>query len=515
MGKGKEAGTIGIIGGGVAGLIAGCYARMNGYETDIFESHSLPGGLCTSWKKGDDYTIDGCIQWLVGTAPHSGFHKGWMELGALQGRTIIDHEDFLTFEDANGRRLHLYSDVDRLESHLLDFSPEDSSLIKAMCVDIRLLAKIDAKKWEWKDLLLVPLHLWNLSTAFLIKTPSFARKFKDPFLREVFDLSGMERFPVGILFLTLAWHHNRNGGYPIGGSLAFAKAIEERYRNLGGRIHYLSKVEKILERERRAVGVKLHDGREYYFDRVLSAADGHLVFEHLLGGRYNHEKLYRRFLELEPFKSMVMVNFGVRRDFSQEPHFLNIPLKEPLIVAGEFQERIAIRHYAYDPTLAPAGRTIVQVGFAGGYDYWKKLHEDRVLYDAEKHALAQKVLALLEERYPGITSQVEMTDVATPVTFERYTHNWRGSIEGWLPDLKSMVSPLPKTLKDLKGLYFAGQWVMPGGGLPTCLMTGKGIIQKICKEDGRTFTTSLPPEAPTKGALVKVLTQEEKVLVTR
>jgi phytoene dehydrogenase-like protein len=33
-----------IIGGGIAGLATGCYARMNGYDIKIFEMHNLPGG---------------------------------------------------------------------------------------------------------------------------------------------------------------------------------------------------------------------------------------------------------------------------------------------------------------------------------------------------------------------------------------------------------------------------------------------------------------------------------------
>lgn len=55
-----------VIGAGIAGLPAGCYGQMNGYATEIFELHTLPGGLCTSWKR-KGYTFDGCIQWLVGT----------------------------------------------------------------------------------------------------------------------------------------------------------------------------------------------------------------------------------------------------------------------------------------------------------------------------------------------------------------------------------------------------------------------------------------------------------------
>jgi phytoene dehydrogenase-like protein len=40
-----------IIGAGIAGLSAGCYLQMNGYDTEIFELHNIPGGLCTGWKR--------------------------------------------------------------------------------------------------------------------------------------------------------------------------------------------------------------------------------------------------------------------------------------------------------------------------------------------------------------------------------------------------------------------------------------------------------------------------------
>jgi len=58
--------TIIIIGAGMAGLSAGCYAQMNSYKTRIFEMHDKPGGLCTSWTR-NGYTFDGCIEWLLGS----------------------------------------------------------------------------------------------------------------------------------------------------------------------------------------------------------------------------------------------------------------------------------------------------------------------------------------------------------------------------------------------------------------------------------------------------------------
>ena len=59
---------IGIIGAGMAGLSAGCYLQMNGYDTEIFEASNSPGGLVTAWKR-KGYAIDGCIHGLVGSSP--------------------------------------------------------------------------------------------------------------------------------------------------------------------------------------------------------------------------------------------------------------------------------------------------------------------------------------------------------------------------------------------------------------------------------------------------------------
>ena len=56
-----------IIGAGIAGLSSGCYALMNGYKTTIFEMHTVPGGLCTAWKR-KGYTFDISMHMLTGSA---------------------------------------------------------------------------------------------------------------------------------------------------------------------------------------------------------------------------------------------------------------------------------------------------------------------------------------------------------------------------------------------------------------------------------------------------------------
>jgi len=86
-----------------------------------------------------------------------------------------------------------------------------------------------------------------------------------------------------------------------------------------------------------------------------------------------------------------------------------------------------------------------------------------------------------------------MTDIATPVTFERYTGNWKGSFEGWLitpSNSEVVMKPLSQTLAGLGNFYLCGQWVEPGGGLPTGVISAQRLLKKICKEDKRKFRTT-------------------------
>jgi phytoene dehydrogenase-like protein len=91
-------------------------------------------------------------------------------------------------------------------------------------------------------------------------------------------------------------------------------------------------------------------------------------------------------------------------------------------------------------------------------------------------------LGILENIFPGIRDDVEVADVATPVTWERYTGNWQGSYEGWIPTVKTFGTTLPKKLPGLRNFYMTGQWVFPGGGVPMCMAQGKNLIREIAKE---------------------------------
>lgn len=117
-----------------------------------------------------------------------------------------------------------------------------------------------------------------------------ANRFKNPLLKKAFPLL-MGTVPIyysSALTTALAFLSMGNAGYPIGGSLAFARGIEKRYLDLGGKINYRSRVEKIIVKDNKAVGVKLEDGSEHYADYVISAADGYSTILNMLD---NYESL--------------------------------------------------------------------------------------------------------------------------------------------------------------------------------------------------------------------------------
>jgi phytoene dehydrogenase-like protein len=150
---------------------------------------------------------------------------------------------------------------------------------------------------------------------------------------------------------------------------------------------------------------------------------------------------------------------------------------------------IPVRIFNFDPTLSPEGKTVITVILPTyNYEYWNNLRVDNnVQYNKEKERIADEVLEALEKRYGNVRSNVEMIDVSTPSTVMRFTNNWKGSFEGWVLSPRTGFKSMKKTLPGLRNFYMTGQWVEPGGGLPTAIMSGRNVCQIICREDGKEF----------------------------
>jgi phytoene dehydrogenase-like protein len=493
-----------IIGAGIAGLSAGCYAQMNGCRTQIFEMSDKPGGLCTSWERSG-YTFDGCIHSVGGLNPNFKLYHYWNELIDMKKLKFFYHDMLGTVEDENGKIATIFTDPDKLEKELKSIAPEDAKFIHDFIKAVKKLANFDLMPSK-------PLELWNpldyyLSQFrvapvlhYLIKwrksVEDMTRNCKSPLLRRTLNTDFFSRFPAMFLLLSLGHLHNKNAGYPIGGSLPFAHLLEKRYLDWGGRIHYNSKVTKINTKDNQAIGITLENGETYNdADIVISAADGYYTIFKMLEGKYIDEKIKRLYDEHPRWPSIVLVSLGVSRTFENEPTSIGLHLEKAFVVDKKSELcEIPITIYNFDPTLAPKGKTCIRVILkTDNYQYWSDLRKNNIKeYNQEKDRIAEEIIEILDRRFGNIKNNIDVIDVATPATFQRYTNNWMGSIQGWEWTPRLIPEFIKKELPGLRNFYLIGQWTTPGGGVSTAFLSGRDITRIICKRDKKPFITTTP-----------------------
>ncbi|MBN2353809.1 MAG: NAD(P)/FAD-dependent oxidoreductase [Spirochaetales bacterium] len=479
---------IAVIGAGVAGLSAASHLQRNGYDTEIFEMHNLPGGLCTAWKK-QGYTFDGCIHWLVGSGPGHPLYHRWNEILDMQSLSFVEMEDFARVDDDRGNSLTLYSDADKLGAELSRHAgaKADLSAVDAMVEGVKLFALDEERDPAVKRRKGAFMVEWGRTT-----TVQFARKLDSPFLEYALQVLLGPGSISGLPWL-MSVFHLKSAGYPIGGSLAFARVIEKRYLELGGKVRYDARVAAVMTEDDAARGIRLESGEEIKTDLVISAADGRFTIFTLLGGKYASDEI-RGFYAgknpaLIPNPSWVQVSLGLSRGLEGGLHQLMWKPPRPLVVDEKAKhEVVGARIYNFDPTLAPAGHTVViaMLDTKNG-DFWRNLrHDDKAKYDAEKSRIADEYIALLDAKLGGIKDNVEVVDVSTPATAVRYTGNWQGSYMGWGWGTKVPVWTQRK-LPGLRDFFMTGQWVTHAGGLPTVMMDGRATAALVCERDGKEF----------------------------
>lgn len=487
-----------IIGAGIAGLAAGCYARMNGYEVDIYEMHDKAGGMCTSWKR-KDFIFDYCIHNLSGTSPASDMLGVWNELGALDNTRIIDRDEFVRVESPDGNNvLHWFTDLDRLETHLGLLAPEDMPVMEGLLNTARKIRKADlfaaGLGGTWRTIKILPYlsTINKLSSSYL---GEFVKQLKNPFLKRalfhiMYDMPG-DPVPMTAVVLFLAGMDKGDLGWPAGGSLAFSQRIEQKYLSLGGRIHYKQKVQKIIVYNHRAVGIELDDGTKIRGDYIISAADGYDTIYNMLEAQYltaNIEQYYGSAGDTSPFG--LVIYLGLSGEYPEAPHALTLLLDGPVDCGGLTQDSVHVITYEPATGMAPEGKSVMKLEVQSSYSYWKQRRDtDIKAYRKEKDRIAEGIIDRVAPRFSGLRDSIEVMDVCTPPTSERYTGNrfgWQaGPPTGNATEIQR--KGLSKTLPGLDGFYHIGQWSTATLGVSNVAISGRNLITTLCRKDGKHF----------------------------
>jgi phytoene dehydrogenase-like protein len=381
---------------------------------------------------------------------------------------------------------------------LTQLSPEDAAAIRELTRNIKAFGKLsipvtDIKGVRVKQRQSPPLSMLfaffgvrsRMKTLDSMTTEEYIECFRHPAIRAL--LSSMipaRGYSAASLLFTLGGLANGDGGYPEGGSLRMAQNMAGTFESAGGTIQYGVRVEKVDVADGRARGVWA-GGEFHEADAVIVTSDTRVAIDSLLDNPLDELWANELRSDITPL-NCTFICLGVKADLNAYPEELNFPISRPFTFAGVRQEHLGFNNYASYPGYAPEGCTALTAAFCeDSYDEWKKAKEDGS-YERKKKELADLVIDRLAEAVPEIAGNVEVWDIATPLTYERYCGTWRGSWMSVLPPncKRQMFPTKPETIESL---YLAGHRLHLPGGLPTALMTAREAVQHLCKDTDTVF----------------------------
>jgi len=482
-----------VVGAGIAGLSAAIYAQRSGFDVILCEQHSITGGMCTSWKR-KGYLFEGAIHWLTGSNPKIQLNQLWKETGAINDNTkLLLPDPFFAIESEN-QILYLYRNIDKTIKQLIAFSPKDKKKLNRLAKDVKIFGNVQMPVYDIKDLkaenpkrmeigkmLKMMSALPALSRLNKISCKEYLEQFEHPDIKRLFQ-TVPEEYSAISLIATLATFNIGDGGYPQGGSLEMTDRMAKTFESLGGKILLNTKVKKINVENGITTGVIL-ENEKLPADAVIvtqeTIAASQQLFDIPLDDWVNE------LVKNTKLTVCTFISVGIKTELPGKP----LPawkLNKPISYAGDTFSELSFFSYSGDGEHAPKGSTALTTIFLGDtYDFWKKAKEEG-RYKEEKQALADQVESAICRKYPQAKGNIEVIDIATPLTYERYTGAYHGS---WMSVLAAgeKLKSCPAYLKNASGVFFAGHRIRSPGGLPVAVFTGRQAAQMVCKHFDAVF----------------------------
>ena len=481
-----------VIGAGIAGLTAAIYAQRSGFDVTLIEQHNIVGGMCTSWRRRG-YLFEGAIHWMTGSSPKTEAYQLWKDTGALSDSIPVFLHDPFRSVDYDGQVIHLYRDIDKTARHLQEVSPTDRQRLQQLVKDVKKLCKMQMPVFDIKGVKSETPTRMSLGSLFnmLPALPTMGRlgKLSCKDYAEQFEHPGIQRllrivpdeYMASSLAFTLATLHAGDGGYPEGGSLAMVGRMEKTFTDLGGTLLLKTKVLRVTIENGAAKGVTLESGL-LEADAVIVTQETIAALDSLFDRPLKDAWLDELCKTTKP-AACTFVSVGVRAEL---PALAEWKLNEPISYAGRTITELGFNSYAGYEGYAPPGCTALTTALLGDtYEFWKQA-QDLGCYEKEKQALANQISQALCQKYPQALENIEVIDIATPLTYERYTGAHHGS---WMSITEpgDKMKQYPGFVEGVSGLYFAGHRLMSPGGLPVALASGRQAAQLVCRQFDTVF----------------------------
>ena len=500
MVQGKTAGKLNspkaiIVGAGIAGLASAIRLSLQGFQVEIFEKNNYPGGKLSHFEK-EGYQFDAGPSLF--TQPHH-----IEALFELAGEPIENYFSYTPLPSSckyfyeDGTIVNAFTDAVKFTTELHEKLGEDENKILAYLQQAESIYKnigsifLNHSLHKKQTLIKAPIAAALKATKgkYIFQTMNDvnASHFSNPKTVQLFNryatYNGSNPYQAPSM-LTLIAHLEHNEGifYPKGGMISITNALYKLALKKGVHFHFNHAVQKIIHTDKKVTGIVANNS-SHFANIVISNMDVYFTYKHLLGDEIKSKQL----LKQERSSSAMVFYWGIKQPFAQlQLH--NILFSNDY--KAEFDALFKTKTCYKDPTIYINITSKCEAGIQAplGKENWfvmvnapANIGQDWSAFKQQyRKAIIQKINTIL---HTDIEPFIEVEETLDPIVIESNTASYMGSLYGTSSNTK-MAAFLrhPNFTNAIKGLYFVGGSVHPGGGIPLCLQSAK-IMSDIVKED--------------------------------
>ena len=474
-----------VIGAGIAGIASAVRLALKGYSVKVFEANSYPGGKLSEFEAAG-YRFDAGPSLF--TMP-----QYVDELFDLAGKDPRDYFQYRRLDRLcayfyeDGTLINAWSDPEKFADEIAAKTADPASSVKAFL-------KKSGKIYSITNHVFLEKSLHRLKTYLSIDTlKSFLQiagidsmrsmnKANESFFRDEKTVQLFNRYatyngsdpyqaPATLNVIPhLEYHY---GAYfPEGGMYSITTSLVKLAEDLGVEFNYSSRVDEIIIKNDAVKGVKVNDSQNIA-SIVVSYMDVWFTYKKLLP----HLIAPQGTLGQERSSSALIFYWGINGEFPEmdlhniffsnnyQQEFDAIWKEEKIHQDPTVYINITSK---YKPDDAPPGCenwfVMINVPSNTGQDW------DTLIAQARTNIL-EKLSRVLGK---DIESRIKSETILDPRSIESKTSSYQGSLYGTSSNNKfAAFLRHPNFSSAIKGLYFAGGSVHPGGGIPLALLSAK------------------------------------------